>query len=239
MYPIATLLRPFVGAGVGFMVGARSSLAPGSATRCWVGLRSSWSLRTAAGGDRSLTIASDPAATVSIVDREYILSGHECLIGRAPDCHIRVEKNDLVSRTHGSIRREGEVYVFYDQSLNGTYINGQLVQSSRRILINRDVIGLANSIPMFQFLDLSDTTTEVVLLAEPLSERELEVLRLVARGLYNEDIGKQLSISIDTVKTHLRHIYDKLAVHNRVEAITRAGALGLLQSRNTFSHLPK
>ncbi len=59
-------------------------------------------------------------------------------------------------------------------------------------------------------------------LVEPLTERELEVLRLVAEGLSNEEIAEQLIIAIGTVKAHVHHIYGKLDVTGRVQAIARA-----------------
>lgn len=65
-------------------------------------------------------------------------------------------------------------------------------------------------------------------LVDPLSERELEVLRLVAAGLSNREIGERLFLALDTVKGHNRHIYAKLGVSRRTEAVARARALGLL-----------
>ncbi len=66
-------------------------------------------------------------------------------------------------------------------------------------------------------------------LAEPLSERELEVLRLVAAGLSNQAIAEQLIISLGTVKRHVINIYGKLDAHSRTEAVARARELNLLQ----------
>jgi LuxR family maltose regulon positive regulatory protein len=63
---------------------------------------------------------------------------------------------------------------------------------------------------------------------EPLSQRELEVLQLVARGLSNHEIGERLFLALDTVKGHNRSIYAKLQVQRRTEAIARARELGLL-----------
>ncbi|MFO7680503.1 MAG: LuxR C-terminal-related transcriptional regulator [Chloroflexota bacterium] len=65
-------------------------------------------------------------------------------------------------------------------------------------------------------------------LVEPLSERELEVLHLVAQGLSNRQIGEQLFLALDTVKGHNRRIYDKLGVQRRTEAVARARELGLI-----------
>lgn len=63
---------------------------------------------------------------------------------------------------------------------------------------------------------------------EPLSERETEVLRLVAAGLPNKAIAKRLDISLNTVKTHTRNINAKLGVRNRTQASARAQELDLL-----------
>jgi len=63
---------------------------------------------------------------------------------------------------------------------------------------------------------------------EPLSQRELEVLHLIARGLSNHEIGEKLFLALDTVKGHNRRIYDKLQVQRRTEAVARARELGLL-----------
>ena len=63
---------------------------------------------------------------------------------------------------------------------------------------------------------------------EPLSQRELEILKLIAQGLSNREIGERLFLALDTVKGHNRRIFDKLQVQSRTEAIARARELGLL-----------
>ncbi len=65
-------------------------------------------------------------------------------------------------------------------------------------------------------------------IVEPLSQREVEVLRLVAQGLSNQEIGERLFLALDTVKGHNRRIYEKLQVQRRTEAVARARELGLL-----------
>lgn len=63
---------------------------------------------------------------------------------------------------------------------------------------------------------------------EPLSERELEVLQLIAEGLSRPEIASQLVLSLNTVKTHARNIYSKLGVNNQMQAVGKARGLGLL-----------
>jgi LuxR family maltose regulon positive regulatory protein len=65
-------------------------------------------------------------------------------------------------------------------------------------------------------------------LIEPLSARELELLQLIAKGLSNREIARQLVLSLPTVKWHASNIYGKLAVKNRTQAVARARALGIL-----------
>jgi LuxR family transcriptional regulator, maltose regulon positive regulatory protein len=65
-------------------------------------------------------------------------------------------------------------------------------------------------------------------MVEPLSQRELEILHLIAQGLSNREISARLFLALDTVKGHNRRIFDKLQVQSRTEAIARASELGLL-----------
>ena len=65
-------------------------------------------------------------------------------------------------------------------------------------------------------------------LSEPLSQRELEVLQLIAQGLSNREISERLFLALDTVKGHNRIIFGKLQVQRRTEAVARARELGLL-----------
>jgi LuxR family maltose regulon positive regulatory protein len=65
-------------------------------------------------------------------------------------------------------------------------------------------------------------------LKDPLSQRELEVLQLIAQGFSNHEIGERLFLALDSVKGHNRRIYDKLQVQRRTEAVARARELGLL-----------
>ena len=63
-----------------------------------------------------------------------------------------------------------------------------------------------------------------------LSEREIEIVRLVAKGFSNDELAERLHLSPDTVKVHLRHVYEKLGVESRVEAVTEAMRTGLVEA---------
>lgn len=65
-------------------------------------------------------------------------------------------------------------------------------------------------------------------LVEPLSEREREVLRLIAKGLSNQELAAHLYLSLHTIKVHTRNIYSKLGVNSRTQAVARSRKLGLL-----------
>jgi len=74
-------------------------------------------------------------------------------------------------------------------------------------------------------------------LIEPLSERELEIIRLVAEGLANKEIAQKLHISLRTVKYHTTSIYGKLGVGSRTQALAAASGLGII--REAYSESPK
>jgi LuxR family maltose regulon positive regulatory protein len=65
-------------------------------------------------------------------------------------------------------------------------------------------------------------------LSEPLSERELEVLKLIAAGMTNKEIGEQLFLAVGTVKKHSYTIYQKLDVKNRLQAVQKSKDLRLI-----------
>jgi LuxR family transcriptional regulator, maltose regulon positive regulatory protein len=73
-----------------------------------------------------------------------------------------------------------------------------------------------------------DASHPANILIEPLSERELDVLRLMARGLTYEEIARELVITVNTVRFHIKHLYGKLNVNNRTRAIELARQLDLL-----------
>lgn len=79
-------------------------------------------------------------------------------------------------------------------------------------------------------VDVAQDKSKSQNLVEPLSDRELELLQLMAAGLSNQEIADRLFITVGTVKSHANHIFGKLGVQGRVKAINRARALALIST---------
>ncbi|MGD2027375.1 MAG: LuxR C-terminal-related transcriptional regulator, partial [Anaerolineales bacterium] len=77
-------------------------------------------------------------------------------------------------------------------------------------------------------INIRESDSDINLFIEPLSNRELEVLSLIAEGCTNQEIAQELYLSLYTVKSHARNIYSKLGVKNRTEAVAKARLFGLL-----------
>ena len=65
-------------------------------------------------------------------------------------------------------------------------------------------------------------------LIDPLSEREIEVLRLIAQGLSNPEIAGRLFVAVSTIKTHINNIFGKLGVKTRIQAVEKARGLKII-----------
>jgi LuxR family maltose regulon positive regulatory protein len=102
-----------------------------------------------------------------------------------------------------------------EHSIQPDYIARLLVVLNAEFQTSADMPGIPNSSP-------------VQLAIESLSQRELEILRLVAHGLSNHEICNQLFLALDTVKGHNRRIFEKLHVNRRTEAVACARKLGLI-----------
>jgi LuxR family maltose regulon positive regulatory protein len=124
---------------------------------------------------------------------------------------------------------EGFVRIFVDE---GPPMAHLLYEALTRGIAPDYVRRLLSAFPVAEprHADLAGPHAPNAELLEPLSERELEVLELIAQGLTNREIASRLFLSVHTIKAHSRNIYGKLGVHNRTEAAVRARALGLLPS---------
>jgi LuxR family maltose regulon positive regulatory protein len=100
-----------------------------------------------------------------------------------------------------------------------------LTETQRRGIYPEHVSGLLAAFPP------EATPVKPAALPESLTERELDVLRLMADGLKNQEIGAKLFISLNTIRYHTTNIFGKLSVDNRTAAVVRARQMGLLDSR--------
>jgi len=124
---------------------------------------------------------------------------------------------------------EGYVRTFVDE---GPPLAFLLYEAARRG-ISPDYVGVLLAVfPQDEPAIASRSTIEGFPeeIIEPLSEREVEVLRLIAQGRSNREIAEELVIALDTAKGHTRKIYGKLDVHSRTEAVAKARAFGILNS---------
>jgi LuxR family maltose regulon positive regulatory protein len=128
---------------------------------------------------------------------------------------------------------EGYLRLFADEGEPMAHLLA-LIPSQTTTVSTRYVQRLQTALFVHPFTARSEGTSEIVMGAarlpelDPLSEREREVLSLLADGLSNQQIAWQLVISLHTVKLHVKHILAKLAVTNRTQAVARARALHLL-----------
>ena len=109
--------------------------------------------------------------------------------------------------------------------------SAQLAESIRRTTRGESILDpsvAAKVVTEFSRVSSLVTATRSEVLAEPLSEREIEVLRLLVLGLSNQEIAERLFISAGTAKTHIHNLCGKLGAHNRTEAAMRARELGLV-----------
>jgi RNA polymerase sigma factor (sigma-70 family) len=109
----------------------------------------------------------------------------------------------------------GFIHVYEPAMRGGSPRGIQILEATRTALHTQFTITRTEAYRLEQLLD-------------PLTEREIEILRLVAAGLSNDEIAQKLVISVSTVKTHLTRIFDKLNVKSRTQAILQAQALHLL-----------
>jgi LuxR family maltose regulon positive regulatory protein len=116
---------------------------------------------------------------------------------------------------------EGYVRTFVDE---GEPMAGLL----RRALVQGMTPGYASRLLAAFGESAQPASPGALALVEPLTGREVQVLRLVAAGLSNQEIAQELVVAVSTVKSHINHIYGKLDVKNRTQATARAQTLGLL-----------
>ena len=148
------------------------------------------------------------------------LTSATCLIGRGDAADLFLDA-DGVSRKHAKIVNTGGAINLIDLgSTNGTYLNNKRIdvatlREGDRIQVGQVVMRYGVELVSTPSRRPQPRPSKGPPLREILSARELEVANLVAEGLTNADIGKQLKISPRTVATHLANIYERLDIHSR------------------------
>jgi NarL family two-component system response regulator LiaR len=110
----------------------------------------------------------------------------------------------------------------------------QLVDAIRDVYAGEVVLAPHVARKVVQWFSSLSRGQRIEAAADYLSERELEVLKLAAKGMGNKEIAAELSLGVRTVQSHLSHIFDKLGVSSRTEAVLRALKEGWL----SFEHIP-
>ena len=133
----------------------------------------------------------------------------------------------ILSKGLSLAESRGHIRLFVDE---GPPMACLLYEAASRGIAPEYVSRLLTAFPVAELEQAgpSETQTPEPDLIEPLSEREIEVLQLIAEGLTNRQIASRLFLSLNTVKAHTRNIYGKLNVHSRTQAIARSQALGIL-----------
>ncbi|MCB0192003.1 MAG: hypothetical protein KDJ65_08675 [Anaerolineae bacterium] len=148
---------------------------------------------------------------------------------RADDALAALEKAVILARPGGFIRS------FVDYGLPMAALLHQLANRDIALTYVRQILAAitggqfpANNLRLEENKSGNRQSEIVNPLVEPLTDREFEILELLARRLSNQEIARSLHISIRTVKSHATHIYGKLNVNSRYEAVAKAKALELL-----------
>ena len=156
------------------------------------------------------------------------------MVLQAVALHVHSEKDkavQLLADVLALAEPGGFIRLFVDeglpmaQLLSETAVHGIVPNYVRRLLAAFPVAEPEQAGPAKTQSNIRNLKSEIV---EPLSQRELEVLQLIAQGLSNREISERLFLALSTVKGHNRIIFSKLAVQRRTEAVARARELGLL-----------
>jgi LuxR family maltose regulon positive regulatory protein len=186
--------------------------------------------------DRLLVAAEDGARIGSVIEIEALRAGALHAAGEqgaalaAADHAVRLAEPDgwvrvLVDAGAGT----SDLLKALGARQNSDYVRELLTASATDTPAHRRFEGSGNELSTKNL----DSGLRTKTLPDPLSERELDVLRLLASDLDGPGNARELVVSLHTVRTHTKHIYLKLGVNSRRAAVTRAHQLGLLSRSAT------
>jgi len=172
-------------------------------------------------GATAAALAAVSAPDVVLMDvRMPKLSGIEAITAvrnAAPDARIiMLTVSDEEADLYEAIKGGASGYLLKDASTD------EVAQAVRVVADGQSLISPSMAMKLLDEFKQMSRTDRTAPATPRLTERELEVLRLVAQGLNNREIAKQLFISENTVKNHVRNILEKLQLHSRMEAVMYA-----------------
>jgi DNA-binding NarL/FixJ family response regulator len=129
---------------------------------------------------------------------------------------IMLTVSDEEADLYESVKNGAAGYLLKDSSIEEVAQAIRVVNEGQSLISPSMAVKLIDEFKQMSKPDKEQST------ALKLTERELEVLRLVARGLNNREVAKELFISENTVKNHVRNILEKLQLHSRMEAVMYA-----------------
>jgi LuxR family maltose regulon positive regulatory protein len=172
--------------------------------------------------DESLSVlekiikASQKAEKIKTLLESLILQARVFFLLKSEDMAAEKLQQSLVMG-----QEKGYVQIFVDEGLEMKVLLEGFYSQDKRIINYVDTLLAA-------FKAEETTASPTQTLIDPLSEREIEVLEQISKGLTNQEIGSKLFITLNTVKAHTRNIYSKLAVNNRTQAVAQARSFGIL-----------
>jgi DNA-binding NarL/FixJ family response regulator len=184
----------------------------------------------ACNGQEAVEVAAKVKPDVVLMDvRMPVLDGVRAthlLKGNQPECRVIVLTTfDDDEYIFDALRMGAVGYLLKD------VVSAQLVEAIRAAARGESILEpsvAAKVIAEFTRVSSLVPSRQMEGLVDPLSERELEILSLIARGASNKEIASQLYIAEGTVKNHVTHILSKLGVQDRTQAALKARELGLL-----------
>ena len=169
-------------------------------------------------GEEAIRKAQELQADVAVMDiampRVNGLEATRCITAECPHCRVLVLTAHEEERYIIQLLQAGAVGY-----LPKTVGLDELIEAIRAAARGESVLPPAVAAVVVRHLAEGEPAEEP---AQPLTDRELEVLRWAAQGLTNYDIAQRLYISVRTVEAHLTHVYNKLGVSSRTQAVVHA-----------------